>query len=340
MRTQRYLNILSFPVAFEFKNGALGARRRVKVGRLEGHIVLPRANNAAIGGAFAELLPPALKHMDFAARVYAQSHRHEFDSRLRWGGYFTYHPTDPVNTAVASVGAAVLAFSNRQSGEELTVHQVGEECLEHFPRWCARLRDWIEVLTRDDLNAAFPVSAAVVPERWTSTAWIRFKDNDGLDRDFINPMLHLFGSDGKNAMDASTWAKAVEAANDCREIPEVWALLRDARAAQIRNQGRRAVLDAATAVELIVNRQLRDRLLEMNPANYVEKAMKGTWQVTRRLDLMVGLGMWVPTGIDAKLTALRNRVVHANDPVTRDQAKQAVDVTEELVRHYAATLLG
>jgi hypothetical protein len=49
--------------------------------------------------------------------------------------------------------------------------------------------------------------------------------------------------------------------------------------------------------------------------------------------------MWLPAGLDAKLSLLRNRVVHSNDTVSRVQSKAAVDVAEELARHYVASSL-
>ena len=237
MRTPPYLNILTFPVSLEFRNSALGLRRRVKIGNLCGTLILPLANNNAIGESFSQLLAPKMKHLDFAERVYAHCHQHEPEGTLRWGGYFTYNQNDPVNTAIASVHSAVLSLSPSQSGRTLSMEQVAEECLQHFPQWCVSLTDWIELMTRDDLNVAHPLNTAFAPLHWTSTAWTHTSGSRP-DYKYVNPPLHMFGSDGENAMDAGQWSDAIRAANAMRDLPEIWALLRDARSAQRRGNGR------------------------------------------------------------------------------------------------------
>ena len=72
---------------------------------------------------------------------------------------------------------------------------------------------------------------------------------------------------------------------------------------------------------------------------FVDKLLKNTWQVSRRTDLMKALGMWLPAGLDTKLSELRNKVVHANATVTTLQSKEAMEVAEELARHYVMSLL-
>ena len=308
------------------------------MGNLRGSLILPIANNDAIEKPFAELLPPRAMHVAFATQIYAQSHQSERNGAISWGRYFAYTKNDPVESAVASVHSAILAFSPTQHGRTMSVRQVAEECLEHLPQWCARLTDWIEVLTRDDLNPAHSLSAQIAPKRWTTAAWIH-TSSARPEYTFVNPVLSLFGSDGKNAMGASEWSAAIRAANARRDLPEIWTLLRDARGAQRRGNGRRAVLDAATAAELIIDRQLRARLLRDNDVAFVDNLLKSTWQVSRRMDLMKSLGMWLPAGLETKLSSLRNRVGHSNAAVTRGQAIGAVDVAEDLARHYEASLL-
>src|SRR5262245_20465663 len=113
-----------------------------------------------------------------------------------------------------------------------------------------------------------------------------------------------------------------------------YGLLYETLAPQRRGLGRRAVLDAATAAELIIEKQLRSALSSSNPAPFVDKLMKSAWQVSRRMDMMRSLELWLPANIDKDLTSLRNAVVHSNLEVDRVAAKAAVHAVEELARYY------
>jgi hypothetical protein len=93
---------LTFPQALEFKNAALGLRPRVKLPRLSGYITLPRSNITVIGKPFAELLPPNIRQVPYAARVHHNTHNAGADEFLRWGKYFTWNKDNPRATARAS----------------------------------------------------------------------------------------------------------------------------------------------------------------------------------------------------------------------------------------------
>jgi hypothetical protein len=168
---QQYLNLLHFPVPCEFRNSALGHRREIKIGSLSGSIYLPRANLAAVGEPFNELLPPHVRDIAFAVRVFDHGRSNAWE-RLRWGGYFIYNVNDPAGTAVASVRFAAITFPARQGREVVTMPALAEECLKNMPAWCSRLTSWIEVLTKDDLDSAHSLPAALHPERWTTAAWV------------------------------------------------------------------------------------------------------------------------------------------------------------------------
>jgi hypothetical protein len=274
-----------------------------------------------------------VKDIDFAIRVESR----EENDRVRWGIYTRYNRHDQAGTAVASVGAAVLTIPALQADEEWTLERVAKACINDFPLWCARLNDWIEVLTGNDLNAAHPVDAVLDPAHWTSAAWIQSTAKD-VKYEYVNPTINVVLHE-TNPMDASRWSAAIRAANGGRDLPEIWVLLRDARSAQRRRQFRRAILDAATAAELIVDQELRNELLKTNAAPFVDKLLKDTWQVSRRLDLMGALGMWLPVDIHDKLTVLRNSVIHKNVVVSREQTKDALDVAYDFANHYVGSLL-
>ena len=282
---QQYLNILQFPVACEFRNSALGRHRKVCVGSLAGSIHLPRPDLAAVGKPFNTLLPPRVRDIAFATRIFDHGASNVWE-RLSWGKYFFYNVKDPANTAVASVQFAALTFPVRQPDGNFALSKVAEECLKHMPDWCARLTTWIEVLTKDDLEAAHSLPAAVHPQRWTTVAWVT-SSRGKPHYDYVNPLMHSFGSDGRYAMTTELWSSAVRGANATTTPPEVHLLLRDARAAQRRNYGRRAVLDAATAAELIIEPAIRARLLKSHTVRDTDAQLRKEWKFSDRKALMV-----------------------------------------------------
>jgi hypothetical protein len=321
-----FLNIVRFPIPLEFKNSALGLRRKITVGPLTGAIYLPRENLANIDESFSGLRPPQLRDIAWALKVFNLG-REERD-HLHWGQYFTWNKTSPAATAVASVGHAVLSFNPNQDNGPKSLSEVAAECHKHLPLWYRRLKEWIEVVSKDDLDADHPLGAVKRPEL-VSTPWT-FRQNGKLKYDYINPMLVLHGSTGDNALDARLWSSAIRGANRELHPPEVRILLRDARAAFLRKNYRRTVLDSATATELLIDPVLRRILLRTNNVNVVDYLLKQNWSFKWRKEMLAKLGIAVPQGLAEKLMNVRNDVIHANKTITQEQARQGLALAEQL----------
>jgi hypothetical protein len=330
---QQYLNILRFPVACAFRNSVLGRHREVRIGSLTGAIHLPRPNLRELGKPFSELLPPCVRDIAFAKRIFNHGVSNDWE-QLLWGKYFTYNLKDPANTAVASVRFVALTFRVRQPTGTRALSEVFEECLQYMPDWCARLTTWIEVLTKDDLDAAHPLPAALHPDPWTSAAWITSSRRKPR-YDYFNAPLHSFGSDGRYAVTTELWSSALRGANTMSIPPEEYLLLRDARAAQWRDHGRRAVLDAATAVEIIIGPVLRAQLLKSHSGPETDTLLKREWRFSDRKKLMIKHGMWLPPNLQEQVMNLRNDVIHANAVINKSQAATAIELVGQLASHYA-----
>lgn len=131
-----------------------------------------------------------------------------------------------------------------------------DRLVEVIAAWFDQVRSWIEVLTGQDLDPQHRVYDAEVVA-------------PGLN--FISPP-----HDASLALTITTprirpvreqeWRTVMEAVRDGREAPLEELLSRDARAAHARGFNRRAVVDAATAVEVLLAREVTSRAEELPEA--------------------------------------------------------------------------
>ena len=138
MSRPNYLNIITFPLALNFKNEVFGKSRRVNLDGLSGTLYLPQPNLAGIKQDKRGLLAPKVKGIDLAIRVFEGNPVSE-DRRIWWGDYFKWNTQDLGKTAVASVVRAVLSIPAEQAGNNYAVDDVGKKCLTAFPQWSGRL---------------------------------------------------------------------------------------------------------------------------------------------------------------------------------------------------------
>ena len=334
MSASRYLHLIEFPIALGIQNQALGLRCSIALGNVNGSLYLPRPNLPAVGSdlSFRRLNPPAVRNIAFAARMH--DHSEQPAENFSWGGYSSWNPKDLANSAVAFVEFAALAFPAKQKGRWATFDDITSQFGQHFDACCSRLVDWIEVQTHADLDSTQPFERVSVGPKWSTAAWT-YRDAGKNEHEYPNYTINVMGASlQERALDKRQWSNAVRGANRSLRPPEIHLLLRDARAAQLRSSGRRAVLDAATAVDLIVGPALRSMLLKRNAPAFVERLLKQEWQFKRRMELMHSLGMFVPPGLSVDVMELRNKVIHGNKPVSHAQAHKAVEIAQALAEHY------
>jgi hypothetical protein len=122
--------------------------------------------------------------------------------------------------------------------------------------------------------------------------WLR---HEGQARDVWNPAPIHATMSPINALTREMWQGILGAASDGRQPPTEYLLLRDSFAANRRGQGRRAVLDAATAAELALTRLLDQELAagRQDLATYVKDQSK---QIGGRIRALTALGIQIPGG--------------------------------------------
>jgi len=144
-------------------------------------------------------------------------------------------------------------------------HQLAECVTE----WFNDVRTWVEIVTGQDLDPnhrvydAEPVGAGLT--------FIE-PSNDGLGVTIATPRVL--------PLRAQEWADTLGLVRDGKKPPLEEVLSRDARAAQRRNANRRAIIDAATALEIALGRHVRglaDQLPETQRRRINERTALGDY---------------------------------------------------------------
>lgn len=118
---------------------------------------------------------------------------------------------------------------------------------ENVHQWFEDVRTWVEVITGQDLDPNHKVYDATL-----IGAGLTFvKPTNDEAQGLVMTLPHV------TPLRASAWARILELARDGIEPPLEEVLSRDARAAQRRNANRRAIIEAATALEIALGRHVR-----------------------------------------------------------------------------------
>jgi hypothetical protein len=137
---------------------------------------------------------------------------------------------------------------------------------------------------------------------------------------------------GSRATEPGVWRDAFDRTNASVRPPEEHLLLRDSRGALLRGDGRKAIVDATTAVEVALARAIRGRMTTAPGAESVEQVLKNTSGVVELFDLAIALGVHLPVSrgrVIGQLAGRRNEAVHQGvdpDDVAVGEAQKTAKV--------------
>lgn len=190
-----------------------------------------------------------------------------------------------------------------------------QQLAEYVNKWFDDVRTWVEVVTGQDLDPSHRVYDA---------------ESVGAGLTFIEPRNGALGLTITTPrilpLRAQEWAHILGFVRDGKQpyIEEV--LSRDARAAHRRNANRRAILDAATALEIGLGRHVRgldDQLPEKQRKRINERTALGDYISIAEHS---GLQLAVPVDRLGWLNKLRNDAAHRGEAPDHWQAGSAVQV--------------
>jgi hypothetical protein len=187
---------------------------------------------------------------------------------------------------------------------------------EYVNRWFDVVRTWVEVVTGQDLDPNHRVyDAESVGDGLT---FIESPNDGALGLRITTPRVLPLRS--------QEWADILGFVRDGKEPPLEEVLSRDSRAAQRRNANRRAIIDAATALEIALGRHVRglaDQLPETQRRRISGRASLGDYISIAEQS---GLQLAVPVDRLRWLNRLRNDAAHRGAAPGNWEAGEAVQV--------------
>lgn len=191
-------------------------------------------------------------------------------------------------------------------------HQIAE----YINEWFDDVRTWVEIVTGQDLDPHHRVYDA---------------EPVGAGLTFIEPphdgaMGVTIATPRVLPLRAQEWADILGLVRDGQEPPLEEVLSRDARAAQRRNANRRAVIDAATALEIALGRHVRGQADQLPGAQQerinARTALGGYISIAEQSSLQLA----VPVDRLRWLKGLRNDAAHRGEAPSNSDTGIAVQV--------------
>ncbi|CAN5899220.1 hypothetical protein BH24CHL4_BH24CHL4_10640 [soil metagenome] len=297
---------------------ALGRTETVDVGGCQGRVLTPQLRARIDGKAPDVLLPPSGTPAKLVESIKRQN------PLFYWGREIH------VGTRASVVSEFLFEFDlpDALSKASSQVAHINHE----IDSWFSRLRDWLEVLTQQDLSVDDPDSGATLlgVHDWAIDGQTDWDRNNRLPLSII-----LAPHRPVQAVGVAQWQAAMNGANH-REHPDpVYLLLRDARKRIHRDQYAYAVIFAGTATEIVLKRVNESELKRLgNPGRFVENTLHRA-TLGRLISIGRSLGFTFPEGIDQQLVEPRNRAIHESAHISGVDAGKALEIANSVVVEWA-----
>lgn len=280
--------IYEFPVPIWVTCTTLGRAYQTGFGPLRFDVVMPE-NDPPLGGT------PAVAGIEEALAL--------LEEQVVWAqeyGAFIPESLRPA-TAIHRVAVTGVEGPNYDDGSWFTPDR---QLAESINRWFDDVRTWVEIFTGQDLDPRHRVYDA--ESVGAGLTFIEPPHQEALGLTITTPHVR--------PIRLEEWVAILNFVREGTEPPLEEILSRDARAAQRRNANRRAVIDAATALEIALGRHVREL------ANDLPKTQQ------ERINDRIALGGYISIAEQSHLELavpfdrLRQLNKHRNDAAHRGQA--------------------
>jgi hypothetical protein len=254
------------------------------------------------------------------------------DTYAGWGMAVSWNKASgAAGKGSADIEALVMRFPLPDEREE-SAAQVADHLFGAIPSWSARLMDWLEVATGQDLDSSVAPSTV----RLGDGLRLFRVDSAGsaTTQPSKRPMLIEGGTSLGGELKETVWRAVLNRTNSEMEPTIERLLLRDARAGLRRKHPRRAVLDGGTAAEIVLT-QLLDGQLTNLPPRAATLFRKQNRQLGPLIQVLDALGVTLPEGqrLRQELVDPRNQAIHGGQQVSIEEATRAVGLAHQIVEY-------
>jgi len=245
-----------------------------------------------------------------------------------WAHLFAAFTGD--DSAIALCRIAITARRSDHSAKGAAAIRWGGleyELAHRIDYWFDQLRGWIEIITGQDLDPEHRVYDAQAPGHGLHT-W-----NPDL-ADFQPPGLLTMSTPHILPLPAEAWRSVLAEVEQGNEPPLEELLSRDARAAHRRGHYRRAIIDAATAADIVLNRLVENSVETLPSALQLEvEDPKKIRTFGRNITIadQAEIQLAVPVHRLRKLNDARNDAVHHGHAPSASKVAKIVQISIDLL---------
>ncbi|PRB12207.1 hypothetical protein [Microbacterium sp. MYb62] len=233
---------------------------------------------------------------------------------------------DDQPTGAASVRTVRLWFNG--TGDFSEDSALGTRVMQAKDAWLSRLSNWIECLARQQVSSRDDTK---LRQRRTldKVLWI---EAGGSSQLLDIGSAGWFRYDAVDAMTAEGMANVLRLAADDTTPDLAWQLLRDAHHAHGYGEHRRAVVDAASAVEIGCTRWLERRLVGLEE-DVAALILGARVTLGPKLGQAKSLGLDVPDDVH-ELLSLRNQAIHRGAAPNREATARTLATAREALNRF------
>jgi hypothetical protein len=228
----------------------------------------------------------------------------------------------------ATVQRAVVVTSPHESGDEQVRRHDGNRFGVVVDAWIDCVAEWLEVLCDIDLRAR-TASERECPRHVYPLPVVTRADGSGSRY----PTMDQLGTMSRFPFHSTlrNWRQATIEANRSKAPPLEYLLLRDARAASMRDERRKAVIDASTAMEVALSGFIRTRFT--GSEGTTGRAIRVARGLVDLYDLAAALGASTTVGRDRvmNLSGKRNDAAHGGVIPAEGDVKVSLNAATSLL---------
>ena len=252
---------------------------------------------------------------------------------IMWGRVSGWHPKD--DRILDAYIPRLVAVARWEGGDD-DVERLAfaEHTTDALQVWFVALKDWLEVVSGKVLGVRHETASSHLmptnPLQIDSSGragWFARPEHGDIHTIYREPTMSL-----------ADWQAATLYVAAGAQVPLAHDLLREARHAQGHGDGRRAVLDAASACEVALSESIRERV-HGSPDDAIDRQFRRMSGVVELYDFQVlavrPIAAVSHGRLAGDLAGVRNRVAHAGHRPTKTAVKEAIAVATALVAEVA-----